>query len=221
MAVCCLSGSYDVPIVYETEFFRKSWVLALGAALSAVLTAFGLVMGPLFYLDVIRTADGKHATDAGIYLMIVGVLGLIYCAATVRRLIIGHVALLRIFREGIELNHICAYVPRWVCDLPGLLRAIWILPINFLVPCRARQCIRWEHLVGVSVVGLPMMRKLVVSVAIAPQVRGEATSASQDAYHLALPDTMFSAPLERIVQAIGLFSEDAAARTSLRNWDGV
>ncbi len=111
----------------RTVFMAKSWYHFVVAIIFTILFLFCAVLGPLFLLDIVPRADGKPGTEGGVAMSIIAVpMGLIallgwFNVVSRRR------PLLRICREGIEVNVIGASSLDGIPLVPTWIRAAWLI----------------------------------------------------------------------------------------------
>jgi hypothetical protein len=122
--------------------------------------------------------------------------------------------LLRICKEGLELNVIGASSLDGVPLIPVLIRAAWLI-VSLQGFRKQIAWVPWDLFRGVQVAGLPMVRSLVIDATIVyPTIRGVEITAKAGE-NVAFRDAQFRAPLDAIAAAIRAFYHDPAARMGL------
>ncbi len=198
----------------ETTFYAKSWYIYVAAIVFTILTVFCAVFGPLFLFGIVKPADGKPGTDAGIAMSIMAVPMCLVALLGWFNVYARRMPLLRICEEGLEINVIGALSLDGVPLIPVLIRVAWL--IASLQGFRKQiGCVPWELFRTVRVAGLPMCRSLVIDATIVyPTFRGDEITATV-AECVAFRDAEFRAPLETIASAILAYYDNPAARTRL------
>ena len=59
--------------ITKSVFYAKSWYLYVAAIVFTMLALFCAVLGPLFLFDIMKRADGKPGTEAGVAMSIMAV----------------------------------------------------------------------------------------------------------------------------------------------------
>ena len=120
-----LSMSYHPP---PTQFSGKIWIYVAQAVVVGGLTAFCLLLGPLFLFELIRSADGRPTRPAGIALCILSVPFLLVFLLAAFNIAARRRPLLRLYREGIEMNMIGASsLDGSPIPIPKLVRVAWLI----------------------------------------------------------------------------------------------
>jgi len=194
-----------------TVFYAKTWYFYVGATVITLLALFSSIMGPLFLFEIMKRADGQPGTDAGVALSImalplwlVALLGWFNVSAR-------QGPLLRLCREGLEVNVIGASSLDGVPLVPAVMRVAWLI-LTLQGFKKQIGWIPWELLRRVSVAGPPMMRTLAIdATVIYPRSRGDALTA-QLGNGIGFRDAEFQVGLDTIASSILAFSGDPEAR---------
>lgn len=201
---------------YKSVFYAKSWYHYVAAIVFTMLALFAAVLGPLFLFDIVKRADGKPGTEAGIALSIMAVPMCLIALLGWFNVYARRKPLLRICEEGLEVNVIGASSLDDVPLIPGLVRVVWLI-LSLQGFKKQIGWIPWELFRSVEVAGLPMMRSLVIEATIAyPNLRSDNLTA-QIGNNIAYRDAEFQDPLEVIASAILKFYSDLHARNTLRS----
>jgi len=198
----------------KSVFYAKSWYLYVAAIVFTMLALFCAILGPLFLFDIMKRADGKPGTEAGVAMSIMAVpmslialLGWFNVYARLK-------PLLRICQEGIEINVIGASSLDGVPLIPNLIRVAWLI-VSLRGFKKQIGWIPWETFRDAQVSGLPLMRSLVIDATIAyPTFRGDAMTA-QIGNSIAFRDAEFQDPLEAIASTIHAIYDDPNVRNAL------
>jgi hypothetical protein len=184
------------------------------AIVFTTLAAFSATFGPLFLFDILKTADGKPGTEGGVALSIIAVpMGLVALLAWFN-VYARRKPLLRICKEGLEINVIGASSLDAVPLIPGLIRVAWLV-LSLQGFKKKIGWIPWQFLRSVQVRGLPMARSLVIDATIAyPGFHGDELTA-HIGHSIAFPEAEFRAPLESIASTILTFRDNPDARNAL------
>ncbi len=198
----------------KPAFYAKSWFLYVGAVLFTMLALFCAILGPLFLFDIMKRADGKPGTEAGVAMSIMA--GPMFLIALLGwfNVYARRKPLLRVCEEGLEINVIGASSLDGTPLIPNLVRVAWLI-LSLQGFKKQVGWIPWEMFRNIEVAGLPMMRSLVIDATIAyPTFRGDALSA-QIGNSIAFRDAEFQDPLEVIASTIQAFYDDPDARNAL------
>ena len=200
----------------KSVFYAKSWYLYVGAIVFTMLALFCATLGPLFLFDIMKRADGKPGTEAGIAMSIMAVPMCLIALLGWFNVYARRKPLLRICAEGLEINVIGASSLDGVPLIPNLVRVAWLI-LSLQGFRKQIGWIPWESFRNVEVTGLPMMRSLVIDATIAyPSFRGE-NLAAQIGNRIAFRDAELQDPLESVASAILAFYHDLDARTALQS----
>ncbi len=191
---------------FPTEFRGKTWIFVVQALVFGGFAVFGLVFGPLFWLGIRERADGRPATDAGIFLTSWGVLCFPIFALAVFNIVARWKPILRICREGVEMTIIGSTSLDGVPFVPGPIRVAWAILTTQGFRKRIVR-VAWGELRQVEVSGLPMARKLTV------------ITSSSHSETVMFREHVFESPLNAIALAVSSFAEDDEARDGLTSWD--
>ena len=198
----------------KSAFYAKSWYLYVGAIVFTVLGLFCAILGPLFLFDIMKRADGKPGTEAGVAMSIMAVPMLLVALLGWFNVYARRKPLVRLCAEGMEINVIGASSLDGTPLIPNLVRVAWLI-LSLQGFKKQIGWIPWEMLRNIEVVGLPMMRSLVIDATIAyPTFRGDAMTA-RIGDSISFRDSEFQDSLEVIVSTIQEFYRDPDARAAL------
>ena len=208
--------SHDTP---RTEFSGKTWIFVAQVVVFGSLGGFSLIMGPLFLTGVIKPANGRPGNDAGIALTIMSIPLLLVFALAVFNLVARRRPILRLCREGLEVNIIGASSLDGIPLIPGLVRVAWLV-ISMQGFKQQIMWVPWHYLGHVVVSGPPMARRLTIDASIplrhaAPEVI-QSAMASQITFH----EVAFDASLDQIAASIIAYSQNSASRARLPSLSG-
>ncbi|RCS49452.1 hypothetical protein DTL42_13075 [Bremerella cremea] len=203
----------------KSVFFAKTWYLYVGAILFSMLALFFVVSGPLFLLRIVGQGDARKATEAGVALLVMSVPMCLVALLSWFNVYARRRPLLRICKEGLEVNVIGAsslggghLVPVWV-------RVAWLVLTRQGFKRRV-GLIPWHMLRHVGVSGLPMMKKLEIEgTIIFPAGYGDNTK-DQVLESIAFDEADFRDSLVLIASAIHVFQDDPEARDGLLSLHG-
>lgn len=198
----------------NTIFYAKAWYLYVTAVVLTMLALFCTILGPLFLFDILKRADGKPGTEAGVAMSIMAIPMVLLALLGWFNVYARFKPLLRICSEGLEINVIGASSLDGVPLIPNLVRVAWLI---FSLQGFKKQIgwIPWETFGSVEVAGLPMMRSLVINAIIAyPILRGDALTA-KIGDSVAFRDAEFQEPLDKIASAIQACYDDPEKRNAL------
>ena len=200
--------------ITKSVFYAKSWYLYVAAIVFTMLALFCAVLGPLFLFDIMKRADGKPGTEAGVAMSIMAVPMFLIALLGWFNVYSRLKPLLRICEEGLEINVIGASSLDGVPLIPNLVRVAWLI-VSLQGFKKQIGWIPWEMFRDVQVSGLPMMRSLVINGTVAyPTFRGDALTA-QIGNSIAFRDAEFQDPLDVIASTIQVFYDDPNARDAL------
>jgi len=195
----------------------KIWIFVSQAILFGILALFGLVLGPLFYLGIMKDARGNPATDAGFYLTLIGTLMLLAFALATFQIQARRNPLLRLCREGIETVEIGSSSLDSVPFIPGLVRFVWL--ILSLQGFRKRiLCIPWKAFQEAKVSGPPMARRLIIVASIEDDLSVNLPSNAFLAHEVVLMESAISTPLDEILNIIQTIAYSPANQNHLESW---
>jgi hypothetical protein len=179
-----------------------------------MLALFCAILGPLFLFDIMKRADGKPGTEAGVAMSIMAVPMFLVALPGWFNVYARRKPLLRVCTEGMQINVIGASSLDGTPLIPNLVRVAWLI-LSLQEFKKQIGWIPWEMLRNIEVVGLPMMRSLVIDATIAyPTFRGDAMTA-RIGDSIAFRDAEFQDSLEVIASAIQQFYNDPDARIAL------
>jgi hypothetical protein len=200
--------------ITKSVFYAKSWYRYVAAFVFTMLALFCMILGPLFLFDILKRADGKPGTEAGVAMSIMAIplamlalLGWFNIYARLK-------PLLRIWNEGLEINVIGASSLDGVPLIPTWVRVAWLI-LSLQGFKKQIGWIPWTTFRSVEVAGLPMMRSLVINATMVyPTFRNDAVTV-QIGNTVAFRDAEFQDSLESIATAIQAFYHDREARNAL------
>lgn len=201
-----------------TKFAGKTWIYYVQAVIFGGLAAFGLILGPLFCLGVIRPANGRPGTDGGIPLCIVGVLFLLPFFLAVFNVLARRHPIIRICREGLEFSIIGGSALDYVPLIPSLIRAAWLMLSLSGFRRRIRRA-AWDGFRECYVTGPPMARVLTIDTDSFLYDHGVSAESSTSLRQVSFPQVAFVAPLDRIADTIQAFAANPDACSYLVSWD--
>ena len=110
------------------QFYAKTWVCWTQVIIFGYLALFSCIAGPLFWLDIAKSANGSPGYEAGIPLTIIGY-GFMLPSFIffVCRLLAFRKPMIVIFKEGLEIRNPVAFSPIQV-PLPSQI-AFFIIPL--------------------------------------------------------------------------------------------
>jgi hypothetical protein len=200
--------------VGKSIFYAKSWHLYVTAIVFTTLALFCAILGPLFLFDIMKRADGKPGTEAGVAMSIMAIPMVMIALLGWFNVYARSKPLLRICNEGLEINVIGASSLDGVPLIPNLVRVAWLI-LSLQGFKKQIGWIPWTSFRSVEVAGLPMMRSLVINATIAyPTFRGNAMTA-QIGNSVAFRDAEFQDSLDSIATAIQAFYHEPEARNAL------
>ena len=164
--------------------------------------------------NIMKSADGKPGTEAGVAMSIMAVPMFLIALLGWFNVYARRKPLLRICKEGMEINVIGVSSLDGTPLIPNLVRVAWLI-LSLQGFKKQIGWIPWETLRNIEVVGLPMMRSLLIEATIAyPAFRGDAMTA-RIGDSIAFRDAEFQEPLEVIVSTIQEFYNNPDARGAL------
>ncbi|MCH2131664.1 MAG: hypothetical protein MK179_21195 [Pirellulaceae bacterium] len=198
----------------KTVFYAKSWYLYVAAVVFTMLALFCSILGPLFLFDIIKRADAKPGTDAGIAISVMAIPMVLAALLSWFHVYARFKPLLRICEEGLEINVIGASSLDGVPLIPHLVRVAWL--VLSLQGFRKQICwIPWELFRTIEVTGLPMMRSLVIDATVVYQkFRGDEQTAEMG-NSVTFRDAELKETLDVVAATIQTFYDDPDARSIL------
>jgi len=208
--------SYETP---PTQFRGKTWIVLVNAIVFGGLAGFSSVLGPFFLFGVIKPADGRPGTGAGIALSIISVPLLLVFILAVFHVLARRRPMLRICREGIEINILGASSLDDVPLVPVFLRLAWLI---VSLQGFKRQLLRapWEQFREARISGPPMARTLTIVASVdqsASRSKGEPAPTAND---VSFGEAAFDRPLDQVVSAIQAYRRNVELRNRLPSWSG-
>lgn len=172
------------------------------------------VLGPLFLFGIMKRADGKPGTEAGIAISVIAVPMILVALLGWFNVYARFKPLLRICNEGLEINIIGASSLDGVPLIPNLFRVAWLV-LSLQGFKKQIGWIPWEMFRRVEVVGLPMMRSLVIDATIVyPNFHGDQLTA-RIGNGVTFRDAELQETLDVIAATIQAVYEEPKARNSL------
>jgi hypothetical protein len=145
----------------EITFKAKTWIVTAQVLVTGFLSGFSLILGPLFYFEVVKDARGEAAPDAGLGSMIAGAILLpFFFLFTFNRLALRH-PVLCIRREGLVIYWHGGSSLDNVAGVPGILRVAWLIVSGQGFRMQTLH-VPWRSLKDVKVGGIPMARRLTI-----------------------------------------------------------
>lgn len=213
-----LPGNLGISKKTPTQFRGKTWIFIVQALVFGGLGGFSLLLGPLFLFGVMKDAAGKPAVDAGIALSIMSVPLLLIFTLAVFNLVARRRPILRICREGIEINVIGSSALDDVPLIPGVIRVAWLV-VSF--QGFRQQTVRapWAQFREVQISGAPMVRVLTIYASFLRRTDMLAGQSAALARQISFRDADFDVPLDQIASAIVAHSEKIESDDHLPSWD--
>ena len=149
----------------KAVFYAISWHLYVAAIVFTILAMFCATLGPLFLFDVMKTADGKPGTEAGVAMSIITIPMALVALLGWFSVYVRLKPLLRICEEELEINVIGASNLDGVPLIPNLVRIAWLI-LSLQGFKTQIGWIPWETFRSVEVKGLRMIRSLVIDATI-------------------------------------------------------
>lgn len=197
-----------------TEFSGKTWIFYAQALILGCLGTFSLICGPLFLFGVVKPANGKPGTDAGIALSIIAIPLLLIAALAVFNILARRRPIIRILPTGIEVNQIGCSSLDAVPLLPGLLRVAWLIV--------SRQGFRqqllfapWESFSHAMVVGPVMSRTLIILGKFCPTTASGPVDSGKVHGQIAIHEVAFTSDVTQIAAAINEYSRRTGSPMAL------
>ena len=91
---------------YPIVFYGRTWMVWAGTLIFGHLVVFGCIMGPLFWLNMIKPANGHPGYEAGIPLTIISLLLLPIAIACAFQVFALQWPILKIYKEGLWIRSI-------------------------------------------------------------------------------------------------------------------
>jgi hypothetical protein len=205
-----------------TQFTGKTWIYAAPFAIFGAFSAQGLVAGPLLLTGVLKTADGRPGTQAGIALLIIGIILAPVTALFLFNTLARRRPLVYLCREGIVVNLIGVSTLEGPLAVLGFGRALAMLRVTWLIVSGQgfrRQLVYapWQGFQAAQISGPAMQRRLAVW---ATFNRSAWSSAQPDWFsdRLWFDEAEFSLSLDQIARSITIYSMDAGAQQQLPSW---
>lgn len=202
----------------QTVFYAKTWYHVASALVFTVIGTVSVILGPLFLLDVLKRADGKPGTEAGIALSIIGIFMILVALLGWFNVYARRTPLLRICREGILINVIGVSSLDNVPLVPSIFRVAWLI-LSLQGFKKQIGFIPWESFEAAQATGLPMMRSLVIVAKIFYSNRGDQSLHLPLASSIIFREVEFRHSLDKVSTAIREFHSDLDARGALTSWN--
>jgi hypothetical protein len=203
-----------------TQFMGKTWIFVAQAIFIGGLGVFGLMMGPLLLLEIIRPANGKPGTDAGIALSAISIPLLLVALMAVHNLRVRRNPLLRVCREGLEIVEVGASRLDKTPMIPGMIRVAWLILSGEGFRQKVTR-IPWERFERAWVSGPPMIRRLIIAASL-PAFDDDGFPMHSGSFEpIVLSDATFKTPLDQIADAINSRANSPIALSQLPSWDHV
>jgi hypothetical protein len=202
----------------QAVFYAKTWYHSARALVFTVLGLVSVILGPLFLFEILKRADGKPGTEAGIALLIIGSFMILLSLLGWFNVYARRKPLLRICREGLVVNIIGASSLDNVPLVPGILRVAWLI-LSLQGFKRQVGMIPWDSFGDAQVTGLPMMRSLVIVASIVYPNRRDQSFKSSPGSIIIFRESEFRDSLDKIAAAIHEFHSDQETRVVLQSWN--
>ncbi len=203
-----------------TYFMAKTWIFTVQLLVFGGLAAFGLILGPLFFLGFMNKANGAPATDAGIGLTAMSLPFLMVSALALYNIMARRRPLLRICREGIEIVQIGSSSLDRFPLIPGVIRVAWLILSRQGFKRRIVR-IPWHCFRDAWVSGPPMAQSLTIYAPQSDATGEDLLEGPSVADQIVLPEVIFSTPLDHIVAAINWNANASLDMRHLASWDEV
>ena len=106
---------------YPISFYGRTWMMWAGALICGYFAVLGCFMGPLFWLGIIKPADGRPGYEAGIPLTIISVLLMPIAIAFAFQVYARQWPILKIYKEGLWIRSIgTPYQTDWALSATGI-----------------------------------------------------------------------------------------------------
>jgi hypothetical protein len=182
------------------------------------LSVLSLIMGPLFYFGLLKDANNRNAPHAGIMLSIMGMLFLsIFCLALFN-ILARRQPLIRLYREGLELNILGSSTLDKVIFLPGIIRVAWLL-ISLQGFKRKIYRIPWHCYHVTRITGLPMCKIITFFADIFPSDASDFLTIQAVTHDISFPQVAFKCQLDQISDTIREYSSNEQMQFSLKSWN--
>jgi hypothetical protein len=200
------------------RFYRKTWIFTAQCWFFGTFTLFGLILGPLYWVGAIESADGRPTTSAGIGLTVVAsvfMLPAFLLALSNRRA--RRWPLISLYREGLQAREIGRTSLDQIPLVPGPLRFAWsfLSGQGFRVRCYR---VGWESLDGVKVFGPPITRTMTIHGRFAPASDDFPESPGEAIPQIGFHQAEFKTPLDQVAETIREYQHDAGTRVNLPAW---
>ncbi|NNE00228.1 MAG: hypothetical protein HKN47_23150 [Pirellulaceae bacterium] len=198
----------------RTDFYAKTWYLNVAAVVFTCLGGFSALFRPLFLFEIMKRADGQSGTEAGTALSIMAIPLVLVAILAWFNVYARRKPLLRICKEGIEVNIIGASSLDGVPLIPTMVRVAWLI-LSGQGFKQQIGWISWNQINNVQISGLPGVRSLVIDASLVkPVARGEKTRTLLGS-KINFRDAELRDPLESVAGAIWHYHHQPAARQSL------
>jgi hypothetical protein len=202
----------------QRKFFGKTWIFLVQTVIFGGLSAFSLILGPLFYTGALKDANNKDATDAGIALTIFGILFIPIFSLALFNIISRRRPLIGIYREGIEFNIIGASALNRVPFIPAIIRLAWLIVSLKGFRSQVRRT-PWACYKNICISGMPLSRTLTIVADIFPDDAVEFMPMQAVAQQIRFGEVAFSDALNQIAAAIQIHASDVYLRKTADSWN--
>jgi len=206
--------SYQTP---PTQFRGKTWIVVVNAIVFGGLAGFCAVLGPLFLVGVLKPADGRPGTGAGIALSIISVPLVLVFVLAVFHVLARRRPVLRLCREGLEINLLGASSLDDVPLVPVFVRLTWLI-VSLQGFRQQLVRARWEDLRGLRITGPPMARTLTIAAAVDRSASPPDGQPGPKANRVSFGEAAFARPLDQVASAIQAYHRNAKLRGRLPSW---
>lgn len=198
----------------ESVFFAKTWYLWVAAFVLGFFALFCAVMGPMFLLGILDRADGKPAMQAGVALSIMAVPLALVASLSWYQLWARRKPLLRICRDGIEVNVIGASSLDAVPAIPKWFRVAWLV-LSLQGFRKQVGWIQWSEFRSAEISGKRMERFLTIDASIDFPSFRKLDPSLKRAESVIFRDSDFKISLDSIESSINRYSKSPLVRRKL------
>lgn len=207
---------------YPTKIYGKTWILWACTLIIGQVACMGCILGPLFWLDILKRADGQPGSFGGIHMTVIGLLLMPVAILFAFQLLARQWPIIKIYKEGLEIREIGTPIQiDPILSIIGIgfiiiiLVAIWQL-ITLQIFRTKTSRLRWDE--------IPYIMKDTGSFTIAVSSSSETKETFDESGHSPTvhysygPDS-FSLPTEKVDEIVRHYRYTPGARESLPGWD--
>ena len=202
---------------YPIRFYGRTWIFWACTLILGYIAVFGCIMGPLFWLDIIKPANGRPGYEAGIPVTIISSLLMPLAIASAFRVYALQWPILKIYKEGLWIRTIGT--PVKVDPVLGALFGILLLiPIMLwqLVTVQMFQTrtvrLRWED------IDTKQTGNWNLVIAGRLNEANENSFDPEDWYYIAYGADSFGMPVAQVREAVFYFQNNPDSRETLPSW---